>query len=142
MELAQRPFQILQAGTHNALSGDAHLLERVLDNLIDNAMKYSEPTSPITLNLELSEHAAVFQVIDCGTGIPEADLPYVFDSFYRVDKSRNSGIPGNGLGLAIAKEITALHGGELTVSFNERGGQGCVFSLKLPLSTDAVASHN
>lgn len=134
MGLEQRPFYTVLVGSHSMLSGDAHLLERVLDNLIDNAMKYSEPTSAITVKLALTEHTAVFQVIDCGSGIPEADLPYVFDSFYRVDKSRNSSIPGSGLGLAIAKEITTLHGGELAVTFNEENGQGCIFSLKLPLT--------
>lgn len=120
--------------------GDAHLIGRVIDNLIDNAIKYSGQGCPITFEYELiGGHTAAFRVIDCGGGIPEEDLPYVFNSFYRVDKSRNSGIPGSGLGLSIAKEIVDMHGGSLSVRRGEHmsdgQGPGCIFKLTLPLAS-------
>lgn len=132
MKLERRPFHARQLATGGRFRGDPHLVIRVVDNLIDNAMKYSEAGSPIAFTFELTGQAATFRVIDTGTGIPADALPYVFDSFYRVDKSRNSGIPGSGLGLSIAKEIIDIHGGQLTVKPNEENGRGCIFSLTLP----------
>jgi signal transduction histidine kinase len=133
MKLDRRPFHTRQLAAGGRLRVDPHLLSRVIDNLLDNAMKYSEAGSPIAFTFELNDHSAVFRVIDNGAGIPEDALPYVFNSFYRVDRSRNSGIPGSGLGLSIAKEITDIHGGQLTVMPNREHGQGSIFSLTLPL---------
>lgn len=134
MKLEQRPFHTRKHACGGRLRGDNHLISRVIDNLIDNALKYSTGSSPITFTYELTSHTAIFRVIDIGSGIPDDALPYIFNSFYRVDKSRNSGIPGSGLGLSIAKEIADIHGGQLTVSPNAEEGHGCVFSLTLPLS--------
>ncbi|OBZ11258.1 HAMP domain-containing histidine kinase [Bacillus sp. FJAT-26390] len=133
MKLERRPFHTNQLAAGGRLRADPHLISRVIDNLLDNAMKYSEPGSPITFAYELADQVAIFRVIDNGAGIPEESLPYVFDSFYRVDKSRNSGIPGSGLGLSIAKEIADIHGGQLSAMPNPEHGQGCIFSLTLPL---------
>ncbi|MGO4694169.1 ATP-binding protein [Paenibacillus sp. 2TAB26] len=134
MKLEQRPFHTRKHASGGRLRGDNHLISRVIDNLIDNALKYSTGSSPITFTYELTSHTAIFRVIDIGSGIPDDALPYIFNSFYRVDKSRNSGIPGSGLGLSIAKEIADIHGGQLTVIPNAEEGHGCVFSLTLPLS--------
>ncbi|MGO4179878.1 ATP-binding protein [Paenibacillus sp. TAF43_2] len=134
MKLEQRPFHTRKHASGGRLRGDTHLISRVIDNLIDNALKYSTGSSPITFTYELTSHTAIFRVIDIGSGIPDDALPYIFNSFYRVDKSRNSGIPGSGLGLSIAKEIADIHGGQLTVIPNAEEGHGCVFSLTLPLS--------
>ncbi|MEV5029100.1 sensor histidine kinase [Paenibacillus sp. LPE1-1-1.1] len=133
MKLERRPFHTKQLADGGQLRGDPHLISRIIDNLIDNAMKYSGAGSPITFTLELTNHDAVYRIMDTGSGIPEEALPYVFNSFYRVDKSRNSGIPGSGLGLSIAKEIADMHGGQLTVMSNDQSGRGCIFSLTLPL---------
>lgn len=133
MKLERRPFHTKRLAGSGLFRGDQHLIGRVIDNLIDNALKYSESGCPITFVFEQTNDAVVFRVMDAGAGIPESALPYVFNSFYRVDKSRNSGIPGSGLGLSIAKEIADMHGGQLTVAPNEENGSGCVFSLTLPL---------
>lgn len=137
MALEERPFFAEQDAEGGTIRGDAHLLERVIDNLIENAVKYTEAGSPIVFRYEQDGGSALFRVIDAGAGIPEEALPHVFDSFYRVDKSRNSGIPGSGLGLSIAKEIAVRHGGDLTVRLNER--RGCTFTLSLPLRAEAAA---
>jgi len=117
---------------------DRHLMTRLLDNLIENAMKYSAPGDPVRFVCQVSGNATRLSVIDSGAGIPESDLPHVFDSFYRVDKSRNSLVPGSGLGLAIAKEIAEIHGSALSVSLNE-GIAGCTFTLVLPVRRSQAA---
>ncbi|MDQ0114714.1 ATP-binding response regulator [Paenibacillus harenae] len=138
--LAKRPFSVArpQPSMPLIVNGDKHLIGRVIDNLIDNALKYSDADCPIVFALEHTGEAVIFRVIDAGAGIPEDALPFIFNSFYRVDKSRNSSIPGSGLGLSIAKEIADIHGGELTVMTNEAHGSGCIFSLSLPLQQPAV----
>ncbi|MGO4373502.1 ATP-binding protein [Paenibacillus sp. MCAF20] len=135
--LEKRPFIAVrpQLSAPLIINGDKHLIARVIDNLIDNALKYSNADCPISFTMEHAAEAVIFRVTDAGAGIPEDALPFIFNSFYRVDRSRNSRIPGSGLGLSIAKEIADIHGGELTVSLNEINGSGCVFSLLIPLAT-------
>lgn len=130
----KREFRIspLPPDERAVVNVDRHLMARLLDNLIENAMKYSAAGSPVAFECRVDEDCAALSVIDSGAGIPEAELPHVFDSFYRVDKSRNSHVPGSGLGLAIAKEIAAMHDSRLTVSLNE-GAPGCTFTLIMPI---------
>lgn len=131
LAVANRRFTAnLDSGTA-VFRGDAHLLNRAIDNLIENAAKYSGESSLIAFEYERTEPALLFRIRDEGFGIPEAEMPYVFQSFYRVDRSRNSQVPGSGLGLSIAKEIAAIHDGELTVRANE-SGIGCTFTLVIP----------
>ena len=129
--LGQRRFAAKLEGGRIDVQGDKYLLTRALDNLIDNAAKYSDDSSPIAFEFEHAGSELRFRVVDEGVGIPEEAMPYIFQSFYRVDRSRNSHVPGSGLGLSIAKEIAAIHGGELTVAANP-AGRGCVFTLSLP----------
>jgi two-component system, OmpR family, sensor kinase len=77
----------------------------------------------------------LWRVRDNGVGIPEEDLPHIFERFYRVDKARSRDTGGTGLGLSIVKQITALHGGEITVKSTL--GQGSIFTLTLPMKEDA-----
>lgn len=142
-QLEKRPFSATrpQPSTPLTINGDKHLITRVVDNLIDNALKYCETDCPIVFALEYTERVVIFRVTDAGAGIPEDALPFIFNSFYRVDKSRNSRIPGSGLGLSIAKEIADIHGGGLTVVTNEAHGSGCIFSLSLPLQKPAHPSR-
>ncbi|MFF2484519.1 ATP-binding protein [Paenibacillus sp. NPDC058071] len=140
MELEKRRFAAEGAAADSFVQGDAHLLERVLDNLIENAIKYTGADCPIIFRYSLSDNAVQFSVIDAGPGIPRDEIPFIFDSFYRVDKSRNSDIPGSGLGLSIAKEIAAMHGGELSLRLNAPSGDGCTFTLSLPLYERPAAS--
>jgi heavy metal sensor kinase len=106
------------------------LLGQMLDNLIDNAFKYSEAGSPVVLRLGREGDAVTIDVEDAGRGIPTTDLPHVFEPFYRSAKSRRLGLPGVGLGLAMVQRIAAALGGSVAASSNE--GAGSRFTLRLP----------
>ena len=102
-------------------------LKRAISNLLDNAVKYvKRAKAAITSKAEAIE----IIVDDDGPGIPEAELPHVFQPFYRVDESRNRNTGGTGLGLAIAQSIVQAHGGELTLA--NRPGGGLRACIKLP----------
>lgn len=106
------------------------LLGELIDILIDNACKYSPPGTTITVRVVRQEQAVCVQVEDQGSGIAEADLPYVFAPFFRAAQTRRRGIAGVGLGLAIARRLAEAFGGTLAVS--SEVGRGSVFSLRLP----------
>jgi signal transduction histidine kinase len=106
------------------------MLRRVLDNLLDNAVKYSE--SPATVEVVARQHGAAFQVSvrDQGIGVDAHDLPRLFTPFFRTDRSRARGTGGVGLGLALAKRIVEAHGGTITVE--SRPGIGTTVSFSVP----------
>ncbi len=113
-------------------------IEAVLVNLLDNAIKYTPPGGQIRLSAEANEKTCVIRVADTGPGIPAADLPHVFERFYRVDKARSrnnapSEGSGAGLGLSIAKALVEQNGGRLTVA--SQPGQGTVFAVELPCTS-------
>jgi PAS domain S-box-containing protein len=108
------------------ISVDGKMIERVIVNLFDNAIKYSPSNSSIMVKLADWNLEVLVQVIDVGIGISEEHLPYIFDAFYRV--SRDS--EGSGLGLSIAKAIIDAHGGKIWV--NSTSGEGSIFSFTLP----------
>jgi len=115
------------------VSGDAAKLHDVLRNLLHNATSYAPDGSEIVLAAAHRDNRIVFTVADSGPGIPEADLPRVFERFYRVDKarSRNNRDPGGtGLGLAIVKHLVGLHGGKVAVANRPEGG--AIFTIELP----------
>ncbi|CAN7233932.1 HAMP domain-containing histidine kinase [Paenibacillus sp. LjRoot153] len=97
-------------------------LEQMLMIILDNAVKYSSITKKIVIEGNISFNEVQINVQDHGIGIPEADLPFVFDRFYRVDKARNREIAGTGLGLAIAKQLVLNYQGNLTISSRESEG--------------------
>lgn len=99
---------------------DAERFQQVLLNILDNARKYSPEGSRVTLTATEEENAVIIGISDEGDGIPEDEIPLVFDRLYRVDKSRSRQYGGSGLGLAIAKEIVESHGGHITIR-SERG---------------------
>ncbi|MBL4576497.1 MAG: PAS domain-containing protein [Opitutaceae bacterium] len=107
------------------------LLEQAIVNLIDNAVKYSEPGTHVEISAIQAEKEIVIDVCDEGPGIPKEHLSRLFERFYRVDKSRSHKLGGTGLGLAIVKHIAIAHGGHVTVD-SQMGG-GCRFSIHLPL---------
>lgn len=115
------------------VKGDTLKLKQLLSNLVDNAIKYSPETGSITLSLYRDGPWAKLQVADTGIGIEPADIPVIFDRFYRVDKARSraGSSSGTGLGLAIAKGIADLHGGRITVESTP--GQGSTFTVWLKL---------
>jgi two-component system phosphate regulon sensor histidine kinase PhoR len=106
-------------------------VESVLMNLLHNAIKYSVTGGMITTQAKKGEGEVIITVIDTGIGIPEDDMPRIFERFYKVDKARNS--EGFGLGLAISKHIVESHGGRIWVESIE--GKGSSFHFTLPLST-------
>lgn len=103
---------------------DIYQFERVFSNLIYNAIKYTN-NGEITVSCQITDDKALFKVSDTGCGIPEQDLPFIFDRFYTASKSRNSSLKGSGLGLAIAKEIIEYHEG--TIWAESTLNQGCSF---------------
>jgi signal transduction histidine kinase/DNA-binding response OmpR family regulator/streptogramin lyase len=107
---------------------DPQHLEKVLVNLLSNAIKFTPAGGSVGVTVGADAGAARIVVRDSGPGIPQADLPNVFDRFYRGDGSRQ---PGTGIGLALAKELVDLHGGSLTV--NSEAGRGSTFVVGLPL---------
>ena len=109
---------------------DESLLTQVLINLLHNAIKYSHENSKITVSSNIQQGLVTVDVEDQGIGIPERDLPRIFERFYRVDKARSKELGGTGLGLAIVKHIIQVHGGEVSVKSVE--GQGSVFSFTIP----------
>ena len=117
----------LQAA-HLSLMGDKSRLQRLVSNLLDNAIKFSPGGGRITLSICGGEGAIRLFVTDCGMGIPEGDMPYVFDRFYRSDRSR--GALGNGLGLSYAKSIAMAHGGDIHIQ--SRFGHGTSVCVTLP----------
>jgi len=106
------------------------LLEQALTNLIDNAVKYSNPGSPVDISVRRTGAGIALTVRDRGMGIPAKDLPRVFERFYRVDKARSRELGGTGLGLAIVKHIVLAHGG--TVQAESEPGAGSAFTIELP----------
>ena len=111
---------------------DKRYLDRLLTNLIENALKYSkEAGSPVEVKVaELGEKFQV-EVMDSGIGIPEADIPHLFEPFYRVDKSRNKNTGGFGLGLFLVARICQLHRGSI-VAKNRENAKGASFTVILP----------
>jgi two-component system phosphate regulon sensor histidine kinase PhoR len=106
-------------------------ITQVFENLIDNALKYSAKGSCIAISAKLHATEAEVCVRDNGAGIPEADLPHIFERFYRVDKGRSRDKGGTGLGLSIVKHIVQLHGGRVRVESTL--GQGTAFFFTLPV---------
>jgi two-component system phosphate regulon sensor histidine kinase PhoR len=109
---------------------DATLLEQAVVNLLDNAIKYSEPDSTVHLSAHQHNSEIQIQVADQGMGIAKKHLPRLFERFYRVDKARSRTMGGTGLGLAIVKHIAQAHGGNVTVK--SKLGQGSTFIIHLP----------
>lgn len=113
-----------------ALRADRRLLEQVLGNLVDNALKYTEPGGRVSMEALAAGPLVRFRVRDTGAGIPAADLERVFERFFRVDRGRSRKLGGTGLGLAIVKHIVLLHGGKVRV--RSRLGEGSEFTVELP----------
>lgn len=109
---------------------DHKYIERAILNLVENAKKYSNQNSPIEINVFEDNDYVVVSVRDYGWGIAEDYLPFIFDRFYRVDHARNSSIQGNGIGLAIVKEIVNAHGGFIEVK--SKLNEGSEFLIYIP----------
>ena len=113
------------------------LLEQAVINLVDNAIKYSDPGRTVqlaaTLDATPNGHELLIQVRDQGSGIDVEHLPRLFERFYRVDKARSRKLGGTGLGLSIVKHIVQAHNGSITVK--SEPGVGSTFTIRLPAGT-------
>ncbi len=114
---------------HCTLYGSKNRLQRLLANLLDNALKYTPEDGLVTVSLIQSGREILLEVEDTGHGIAPDDLPHIYDRFYRADSSRS--LPGNGLGLCLVRAIAENHGG--TVSVRSKIGQGTAFTVHFPL---------
>lgn len=114
-----------------AIRADPLRLEQVLNNLLDNAIKYTGEGGRIAVRATRGNGAVEVRVEDTGSGIPPADLPHIFERFYRADKSRTREQGGTGLGLSIVKHIVQSHGG--TVTAESTYGEGTTISFRLPV---------
>ena len=109
------------------------MLERALINLVENAVKYSDPESVIVLSMERKSEKFIINVQDTGLGIEKKHLERIFERFYRVDPARSREVGGTGLGLSIVKHIVEGHKGVISV-FSRRG-EGSTFSIQIPFAT-------
>lgn len=112
-------------------NGDIGLLERVLTNILENALSHTLEGGEIRMDIESAADNLIMIISDTGPGIADEDLPHIFERFYRADKSRNRENPGTGLGLAIAREVVELHDGSIEATSPESGG--AVFRIELSL---------
>lgn len=120
---------VLNSNKSLKVNVDPLRIEQVLVNLLDNALKYSNSGTTTTINVKKKNRDIIIKVIDQGIGIPEDDIPHIFDRLYRVEKSRSRLTGGVGLGLSIAKELVEAHGGEIGV--NSTIGKGTTFTIRL-----------
>jgi len=131
---AGRTLEVTVAAGLPEVEADAALLRRLLGNLLDNAAKYSDAGTPVTLAARAGGPEAgggvALEVTDGGIGIAEEDLPRLFTPFFRTDRSRARGTGGVGLGLALAKRIAEAHGG--TIGAGSAPGAGTTFRVTLP----------
>jgi len=111
--------------------GDIGLIHRVLDNLIDNALQHTQRNGQVKVSLNPKAEHIVVEIKDTGAGIPEEELPHIFDRFYRLDKSRRTSQHHAGLGLAIAKRILDLHHSKIWA--NSQPQQGTTFGFQVAL---------
>jgi two-component system sensor histidine kinase SenX3 len=116
--------------THVEVDGDRAQLLSALANLLDNAVKYSEPGSSVEIEVVMDRGSVALIVRDHGIGIPTSDLERIFERFYRVDKARSRDTGGTGLGLSIVRHIARNHGGDVTVASRE--GSGSTFTFTIP----------
>lgn len=132
-------FKLSAPQTLPAVVADNKRIEQVLFNLLHNAQHYTPAHGRVALKAATTPSALHISVCDTGSGISEADLPQIFQRFYRVDRSRARATGGVGLGLAIAKKLVEAHGGQLDVK--SQLGQGSTFTVRLPLVGQAPLHH-
>jgi len=128
----QISFQELITQDPVIVEGDVGALRRLFVILLDNSVKYAPPGGSVTVTLTDATGFAAAEVRDTGIGIGEADLPHIFERFYRADKARSPEVRGIGLGLSIGRWIAEAHGGVIEVESTP--GQGSVFRVRLPMS--------
>lgn len=129
-------FRVTGAAT--PLAGDERRLEQVVANLLANALRYTDPGGRVMLSVRAEGSRALLEVRDSGMGIEDADLPHVFERFWRGDRSRSRATGGSGVGLAVVHELVRAHGGEVRVS--SAPGRGSTFRVVLPREVETYSA--
>ena len=134
----EKKYELVRDYTINSvwIEIDTDKMTQVIDNILNNAIKYSPDGGKITVTMKTTDDQMILSISDQGLGIPKEDLPKIFDRFYRVDKARSRAQGGTGLGLAIAKEIVKQHNGFIWAK--SEYGKGSTFTIVLPYDKDAV----
>lgn len=121
------------------VTGDRDMLGLAIYNLLDNALKYSAPTDAVEVRVREDGRALFIEVADGGAGIPLPEQQRIFEDLYRGENARET--EGSGLGLALARRIVQLHGGEITLRSDPNQGRGTVFTVRLPTERGEPASR-
>lgn len=130
MELMQKGITVSYDDTEKCVYADKDKMSQILNNLLSNSIKYSKEETKIRVTCDIDSKNVTIVVKDTGIGIKETDLPFIFERFYRVDKSRSQQIGGIGVGLSITKAIVIAHGGEIEA--RSRFGEGTEMRITLP----------
>ena len=133
------PLSVAPVATDLVVAGDRSQLVSAVTNLLDNAVKYSEPGEPVEVDATVGDGTICISVRDHGIGIPSRDLERIFERFYRVDRARSRATGGTGLGLSIVRHVAQAHGGDVTVESTE--GEGSTFRLRVPLPSSKKLSE-
>ncbi len=134
-EAGMPEIRIMEMSDLTPINLDAELIGRALKNILDNAQKYSpDDAAPIVISASMDELVTIISVQDNGIGIPEEDLDFIYEPFYRVDKARTPQQDGYGLGLSLARNIIEAHGGHIDVS--SEPDKGTLVQIHLPHSAD------
>ena len=131
LAFAERQLELVDDARPAVISGDATRIRQVLDNLLSNALRYTDPGGRVTVRSFVDADQGVIEVSDTGIGLTGEELPHVFDRFWRSDKSRARSRGGAGIGLAIVLELVRAHDGRIDVSSHP--GEGSTFTVRLPL---------
>jgi two-component system phosphate regulon sensor histidine kinase PhoR len=132
----EKQIEVSVTGDECRIRGNAMLLDEMIVNLCDNAIKYNKPGGKVEVSVRAGEESATLSVKDNGVGIGEEHLDRIFERFYRADQSRSREIEGNGLGLAIVKHIVLLHDG--TIEVDSTPNEGTSVTVRLPASSGAA----
>lgn len=139
--LEDREVTLTVNGRAPVVLGDMDRLQQVVANLVDNASRITGPGGHVQVELGTQADRAILSVIDDGPGIPEEDLPRLFDRFYRADSSRTRTSGGSGLGLAIVRAIVTAHGGRIEAANNDDSGARMTVSLPTMPVDDVIAEE-
>ena len=129
-EFLSKGLELKLTGADCRVYADKDKISQVLVNLLSNALKYTPEGGMVIINIQYNDVNTEISVTDNGPGIPDEDLPYIFERFYRADKSRNKLTGGSGIGLTICKSIVLAHGGSINVQSNI--GKGTKFTFTIP----------
>jgi len=117
------------------IAGSARDLSLLVGNLVDNAIHYTQAGGAVDVEVRAEPETVLLRVRDTGIGIPQRDLPRIFERFYRVDQARSRETGGTGLGLAIVRHVCENHGGQIEVA--SELGRGSIFEVRLPTTAQA-----